>query len=114
MCILLPVSGHPMPWALEPAQFFDIQMQQVTRGFMCVAVVRSGWLQRGQTVKPCPLEESSDRALAITDGVGDLPIGLPLSPPGKNLVDHTGLGVASGLRWAWNERVSKPLTPSSG
>ena len=36
--VLLPIAGHPMPRTLETPEFLDVQVQQIPRMFVLLAI----------------------------------------------------------------------------
>ena len=43
--VLLPIAGHPMPRTLETPEFLDVQVQQIPRMFVLVAIDGLRWLK---------------------------------------------------------------------
>jgi hypothetical protein len=58
--VLTAVTGDTMAGTTETAQLFDIQMQQVTRFIMFIALYRSGRFQISQSIQSHSLQDTGD------------------------------------------------------
>ncbi|MNZ96993.1 hypothetical protein D3C78_1162130 [compost metagenome] len=86
--ILLTVAGDPVPGFPEAAKLLDIQMQEIARVGVLVALHRRCRLQLSQAMKTCLLEMTGDGADGQTKQLGDLSVGLAGSAQLDQLFDH--------------------------
>ena len=49
--VLLPIAGHPMPRTLETPEFLDVQVQQIPRMFVLLAIDGLRWLKCRQPIQ---------------------------------------------------------------
>ena len=82
------VAGDPMADAIELAELFDVDVEDLAWGGSLVAAHRLGWLERRQPVEPEPAKNAADRCRRNTDLGGDLIAGAAL--PAQSLDRRRG------------------------
>lgn len=107
---LLAVAGDPMSRAREAAELLDVQVQEISRRIMFVAVVGSGGLEGCQSVQPLACEEPGDRAVSDAQPLGDLAIGLALPAPLNELLADLVRDRMRATPWAGRTVLQPALT----
>ena len=84
------IAGDAVADAIEPAELFDVEMEEFPRPLAFVAQHRCGRLQGAQPVQPQALEDAADGGRRDLDLERDLPAGAALAAEGGDLFDHGG------------------------
>ncbi|KHA56736.1 hypothetical protein NM74_10045 [Aeromonas hydrophila] len=108
--VLAAVTGDTMAGATETPQLFDVQMQQVTRFLMFIALYWRGWCQIRQSIQSHSLQDTGDGTVSDAQRLADVPIGLSLLAQCDNhllplVID--GVGTGCGSRRA----IVQPIRP---
>src|SRR5207248_1431297 len=59
----------------EAGHAFDIQVQQIARPWMFIALDRRGWIQIPPSAQPCPAQNAADRSRTQACAASDLVAG---------------------------------------
>lgn len=92
-----------MAGATETSQFFDVQMQQVSRFIMFIALHRSSRRQISQSIKLHSLQDTGDGTVSDAQRLADVSMGLSLlAQCGNHLLPLVidGVGTRCGSRRA--------------
>lgn len=100
-----------MAGTIETPQFFDVQMQQVTRLLMFIALYQSGRFQVSQSIQSHSLQDTGNGTEPYAQRLADVPIGQSLLAQFDNPLLAL---VINGIRQdaAREERLYKPSGPS--
>ncbi|VXA80931.1 hypothetical protein AERO9A_420326 [Aeromonas salmonicida] len=93
------VTSHPMAGTTEAPQLFDVQMQQVTRFLMFIALYWRGRFQISQPIQSPSLQDTGDSTVPYAQRLADVPIGLSLFAQFDNpLLAQVINGMRAGCR----------------
>src|SRR5208283_3246838 len=104
-------SGDAVPDGANPAELFDIEMDELARMLAFIAPDRFGRLQGTELVQAEPTQNTADGGGRDTGLGGDLLASPPLAAQPLDLLDH-GLGVGCRSRCGREERSCNPANPS--
>ena len=82
------LSSDAMADAVDPAEFLDVDMDELARMLALVAAHRLGGLESGQAIEAEALENAADGGGGHTNLEGDLLAGQPLAAQGFDLLDN--------------------------
>ena len=105
-----------MAGTMETPQFFDVQMQQVTRFLMFIALYQSGRFQISQSIQSHSLQDTGDGTVPYAQRLADVPIGPSLLAQFDNpllALVINGMGARCGSRRAIVQTLRSLLAISS-
>src|ERR1700733_1345525 len=80
LALSFAIAGNPVPGALETAELFDIDMDQLAGTFALIAAHRLGRFQRRDGAKPQSVQHATDRCRRNPEIARDLLAGKTLAP----------------------------------
>lgn len=89
-------TRHPVPWTFKSTEFLNVEVQQIARGVMLVAVIRLGGLEVGKPVQSSFHQYPGYGALTQTQRERDLAVSLALAPERYNATYQ----ICRGGMWA--------------
>jgi hypothetical protein len=89
-----PITGGANAWAIEAAQFLDIEVEQLPWVSAFVSDHRRGRLKSGKTVQAVSLQDPGDGGFGDRDHGEDLGIGATLATQGNDIGLQLGFGFA--------------------
>lgn len=105
-----------MAGTVETPQLFDVQMQQVARFLMFIALYWNSWGQIGQSMKSHALQDAGDSTVPYAQRLADVPIGPSLLAQFDNpllALVINGMGARCGSRRAIVQTIRSLLAISS-
>src|SRR5215469_15751257 len=95
VALALPIAGHAMPYAVESAELFDIDMDDFTRMLPFISAHRLGRFESFHRVEAQPPQDPAYGGGRDIELTGDLLAGVALTPQNCDYV-ASGLG---SLAW---------------